>query len=38
MTDKNKPRDEAVEKELEGVPEELLEKRGRRGRHSSTAR
>ena len=28
MTDKNKPRDEAVEKELAGVPEELLEKDG----------
>ncbi|HEY7805993.1 MAG TPA: nucleotide exchange factor GrpE [Croceibacterium sp.] len=28
MTDKNKPRDEAVEKELAGVPEELLEKEG----------
>ena len=26
MADRNKPRDEAVEKELEGVPEELLEK------------
>ena len=28
MNDKAKPRDEAVEKELEGVPEELLEKDG----------
>ena len=26
MTDKNKPRDEAVEKELAGVPEELLDR------------
>ena len=36
MTQNDKPRDEAVEKELEGVPEEFLEKEGEPGEGATT--
>jgi molecular chaperone GrpE len=36
MTENDKPQDEAVEKELEGVPEEFLEKEGAAGEDGST--